>query len=107
MNTRTLAFEGHEDAHVIAYGIDGDEGWLNTFDAYNGAQLHLESPTESLRLTFTLDRDTGCWTIGFGPTSEAATVPAWPLVMGPGSTDYTGRLTVTVPDDTRIHEVTA
>lgn len=103
MNVKTLAFEGASDDGVIVYE-DGKA--IEEYDAYNGIALHLESPAESLRLTFALSRDTGCWEIGFGPTSEASAVPTWPVTIGAGGRDYTGRLTVTVPDDTQIRDVT-
>lgn len=103
MNVKTLAFEGASDDGVIVYE-DGKA--IEEYDAYNGIALHLEAPNETLRLTFAVDGDTGCWAIGFGPTSEVAAVPAWPVSIGAGGRDYTGRLTVTVPDDTQIRNVT-
>ena len=99
MTTRLVSFEGttHHRAHI------DDDGDTYLYDAYDGAAFHLTARTGRLRvLVEGLDPDTGCWNLSIGPCSEAHPMPNWPVTIGPGVSDISGKLSVSVPTDTLL-----
>ncbi|WP_327110775.1 hypothetical protein OHB12_23715 [Nocardia sp. NBC_01730] len=77
---------------------DGFEVRHEEFDAYNGARFHIVSLSQGeLRVRLELDADTGCWNTAVGPTSEARTMPAWLVSIGPSGSEYSAQLIVHAP----------
>jgi hypothetical protein len=98
--TRTITFEGASDDLVYV----NDDGDVEEYQAYDGAQFHLVSSAGQMQVTVKVDDASGCWTPAPGQTSEAFHAPGWPIKLDQApDCEYSARLTVEAPSDTEVH----
>jgi len=100
-------------ATVTVYGagddlveIDGIEG-ADEFSTNGHWVGVLEAPDGDTALLYVDFRDNSCWTVTIGRYEEEYALPTWPIVLTSNDKEckYSTFATITVPDGTKVTEV--